>query len=572
MIKLGLSAFYHDSAACLMINGEVIAAVEEERFTEIKHDNSFPYNSIKWVLSHTRIKINDIDEVHWYENPETKDNRVKTIFNKRPIKTFFLRRRYNKDRKTNSPETLLKNLGYTGKIIYHDHHYSHAAFSYYTSPYRDAAILTVDGVGEWETTTISIGTGEKIKKLINIDYPNSLGMLYSTITSYLGFRPNEGEYKVMGLAPYGDPSVYLEKLEKVFTNTSNKYLINQKYFTWEYSDKIMFNNRLCRLLELPPRLPEEPLTQDHKNLAASLQKLYEQQFLKLVKTAKNITKSENLCIGGGCAYNGVANTLAYKHFKSVYIPFAPSDSGSAIGACLDTHTKVRPYLGPSFSNNQIRKELQNYKNKLIYFNLSEEKLITKVGGLLQGQNIVAWFQDKMEFGARALGNRSILASAKNAKMREKLNYVIKKREGFRPFAPSVLEEQKDWFGVVETSPFMNLISYIRGVGRQGHVVPFPAATHINRTARVQTVNKSQNTKFYKLLTEVKRREGVGVLLNTSYNLKDQTITMTPKQAIDRYLSSDIDFLVINNFLIKKHNDKRQDQKENRRMAKEKRVR
>jgi|TARA_B110000858_G_C17801139_1_gene475370 carbamoyltransferase len=556
MIKLGVSAFYHDSAACLTIDGNVVAAVEEERFTEVKHDSTFPINSISWILEDNNLTVTDIDEIHWYENPQEKDNRVKTIFNKRPFKTFFLRRRYNKDRKNNSPENLFKNLGYTGKIIYHSHHESHAAFTYFTSPYNEAAILTVDGVGEWETITISKAKGNKIDKLLTINFPNSLGMLYSTITSYLGFKPNEGEYKVMGLAPYGNPDVYLDKLNKLFYSTDNKFWIHQKYFTWEYSEKIMFNKKLCQLLEIPPRLPEETLTQEHKDLAAALQKVYEQKFLKLVKTAKNITRSTNLCIGGGCAYNGVANYKAYKYFKSVHIPFAPSDAGSAIGACLDKHTKVTPYLGPSFSNNQVRRELQNYKNKLLYFNLSEEKLINKVGGLLQGQNVVAWFQGKMEFGARALGNRSILASAKNAKMREKLNHVIKKREGFRPFAPSVLEEQKDWFGVVETSPFMNLVSYIRGVGRQGHVIPFPAATHINRTARVQTVNKTQNLKFYKLLSEIKRREGVGVLLNTSYNLKDQTITMTPKQAIERYLSSDIDFLVINNFLIKKHATKR----------------
>ena len=278
-----------------------MGAVEEERFTGIKHDSSFPINAIKWLLRSTVTDINLIDEVHWYENPKTKDDRVKTIFNKRPFKTFFLRRRYNKDRKVNSPEALLKKLGYTGKIIYHDHHYSHAAFSYYTSPYRDAAILTVDGVGEWETTTISRGNGKSIDKLISIDFPNSLGMLYSTITSYLGFKPNEGEYKVMGLAPYGDPKYYYDKLDKVITNTSNKFYLSQKYFTWEYSDRIMFNKKLCQLLELPPRLPEEPLTQDHKNLAAALQKIYEKQFLKLVKTAKNITGSENLCLGGGCA-------------------------------------------------------------------------------------------------------------------------------------------------------------------------------------------------------------------------------------------------------------------------------
>ena len=556
MIKLGISAFYHDSAACIVIDNNVIAAAEEERFTEIKHDYSFPKNAINWVLEYTNLKITDIDEIHWYENPAKKEDRVKTIFNKRPIKTFFLRRRYNKDKKINSPENLLKAMGFTARIVYHDHHDTHAAFSYFTSPFKDAAILTVDGVGEWETVSISRAKGDKIEKLLSIDFPNSLGMLYSTITSYLGFKPNEGEYKVMGLAPYGNADTYLDKLNKLFCTTDNKFWIDQKYFTWEYSDKIMFNKKLCQLLELPPRLPEELLTQDHKNLAAALQKVYEQKFLQLVKTAKNITGSENLCIGGGCAYNGVANYKAYNFFKSIHVPFAPSDAGSAIGACLDTHTKITPYLGPDFSNNQVRKELHKHSDKLLYFNLSEEKLINKVGGLLQAQNIVAWFQGRMEFGARALGNRSILASAKDPKMREKLNYVIKKREGFRPFAPSILEEQKDWFGVVETSPYMNLVSYARGVERQGHVIPFPAATHIDRTARVQTVNQDQNLKYYKLLNEVKRREGIGVLLNTSYNLKDQTITMTPKQAIERYLSSDIDFLVINNFLIKKHATKR----------------
>jgi carbamoyltransferase len=310
----------------------------------------------------------------------------------------------------------------------------------------------------------------------------------------------------------------------------------------------MFNRQLCQLLEVPPRLPEEPLTQEHKNLAASLQKLYELEFLKLVNTAKNITGSENLCIGGGCAYNGVANSKAYKIFKSVHVPFAPSDAGSAIGACLDEHVNISPYLGPDFSNKHIKNQLHKHLDKLVFFKLTEEKLVTKVASLLEAQNIVAWFQGRMEFGARALGNRSILASAKNPKMREKLNYVIKKREGFRPFAPSILEEQKEWFGVKETSPYMNLVSYAK---KSGFAIPFPAATHIDGTSRVQTVNKEQNPRFYKLLNEVRRRQGVGTLLNTSYNLKDQTVTMTPKQAIERYLSSDIDFLVINNFLIKK---------------------
>ena len=545
MIKLGVSAFYHDSAACITQGNNVLVAAEEERFTGIKHDNSFPVNAIKWALHASSKTITDIQEVHWYENPETKNNRVNTIFNKRPFKTFFLRQRYKKDRKDNSPENLLKAMGYTGKIIYHDHHHSHAAFSYFTSPYQNSAILTIDGVGEWETTTISIGDGKEIKKLLTIDYPNSLGMLYSTITSFLGFRPNEGEYKVMGLAPYGDSNVYLNKLQSIFNNTSNKFYINQKYFTWEYSDRVMFNKRLCQLLELPPRLPEEPLTQDHKNLAAALQKLYELEFLKLANTAKNITGSENLCIGGGCAYNGVANSLAYKYFKSIHIPFAPSDAGSAIGACLDNHTNPSPYLGISFSDKAVKKVISKYKDRVWAFKLSEEKLITKTAELIASQKIVAWFQGRMEFGARALGNRSILASPTKASMREKLNYVIKKREGFRPFAPSVIEEQANvFFNIKEPVPFMNQVV-------EAKVNFLPAATHIDGSCRVQTVTKKQNLKYYNLLREVGRLTKIPVVLNTSFNLKDQTITMSPQQAIERYLDSDIDFLVINNYLIKK---------------------
>ena len=545
MIQLGISAFYHDSAACIVRDGKVLAAAEEERFTEIKHDSSFPVNAIKWVLKNCNLNIQDIDEVNWYENPKIKDDRVKTTFNKRPIRTFFLRQRYKKDRKNNSPENLLKTLGYTGKIIFHDHHYSHAAFSYYTSPYQDAAILTVDGVGEWETTTISIGSGNTITKRISIDFPNSLGMLYSTITAYLGFKPNEGEYKVMGLAPYGDPSGYFEKLDKLFHRTSNKFYLYQKYFTWEYSDRVMFNKKLCRLLGLPPRLPEDTLTQDHKNLAAALQKIYEREFLKLVRTAKNISGSENLCLGGGCAYNGVANNLAYRHFKSVHIPFAPSDAGSAIGACLRTHTKVPPYLGPEYPDHYIKILLEERRNKLVYFKLKEETLIRKVAEILNAQKIVGWFQGRMEFGARALGNRSILASPIHSKMREKLNYVIKKRESFRPFAPSVPESDANtFFSIKESIPHMNQVV-------RAKVDFLQAATHIDGSCRVQTVTMEQNPKYYSLLKEMGRISKVPVLLNTSFNLKDQTITMSPKQAINRFLESDIDFLVINNFLIKK---------------------
>jgi len=549
MIKLGISAFYHDSAACVTIDNNVIAATEEERFSGVKHDSTFPKNSIKWCLSKAKVKLKDINEVHWYESPEKKDHRVSTTFAKKPFQTFFLNRKYKKSKKSQNPKDILESMGYTGKIIYHDHHYSHAAFSYYTSNFNNSAILTVDGVGEWETTTISIGNGNSIEQLESINFPNSLGMLYSTVTSFLGFKPNEGEYKVMGLAPYGNPDVYLEKLEKVFNWNNGKYIIDQKYFTWEYSDKIMFNKKLCQLLELPPRLPEDTLTQDHKDLASSLQRLYEQEFLKLVRRAKDLTGSENLCLGGGCAYNGVANALAYKYFKSIHIPFAPSDAGSAIGVCLDRHTKVSPYLGPEYPSLYTKVLVKYYSNKIVGFRLSDDKLIKTVAELLNSQKIIAWYQGRMEFGARALGNRSILASPMNPKMREKLNYVIKKREGFRPFAPSVLEDKAHlFFEIKEPVPYMNQVV-------KAKVDFLPAATHIDGTCRVQTVTRKQNQRYYDLLDEIGRLTGIPVLLNTSFNLKDQTITQDPKEAIKRFISSDIDFLVIGNYLIKKQNGK-----------------
>lgn len=545
MIKLGISAFFHDAAACIIKDGKVLAAVEQERFSEIKHDDAFPIDAIKWCLDYTGYKITDIDKVCWYENPVKKDSRISNTFAKRPIRTFLLNRKYKKTKAIQNPEDLLRDMGYTGKIDYIDHHLSHANFSYYTSPYNSAAILTVDGVGEWQTVTISKGSRNSIEELYSIDFPNSLGLLYSTITAYLGFKPNEGEYKVMGLAAYGDGSKYLDKLYKVLGKKDSKFYLSQKYFTWEYSDRVMFNSKLCHLLELQPRLPEEPITQEHKNLASALQSIYEMEFLDLVKHAKKLTGSTNLCLGGGCAYNGVANTKAYSYFNSIHIPFAPSDAGSAIGACLDSHTEVSPYLGPEYSDRDVKKVVDRYKDSVLVFKLEEDKLLNTVAELIHKQNTVAWFQGRMEFGSRALGNRSILASPVRKEMREKLNYIIKKREGFRPFAPSVLEDQaQNYFILKEPVPYMNQVS-------KTLTLRLPAATHVDGTARVQTVSKLQNKKYYSLIERIQRLSGLPVVLNTSFNLKDQTITITPEQAIKRYLNSDIDFLVINNYLIKK---------------------
>jgi len=548
MTQLGISAFYHDSAACLVVNGQVIAAAEEERFTGIKHDDSFPINAIKYCLEQGRIKISDIKEVCWYEKPKIKEQRAYKIFNKRFLRTLLLRLKARKRFKTQNPFVLLKSIGYRGRVKFVDHHRSHTNFSYYTSPFKEAAILTVDGVGEWETVTISHAIGKNIKKVYSINFPHSLGMLYSTITSFLGFKPNEGEYKVMGLSPYGDPSKYFGKLNELFDRSKGDLYLLQRYFTWEYSDQVMFNKRLCRLLELAPRLPEEPVTQDHMDLAAALQKIYEREFLYLVKKSKELTGTTNLCLGGGCAYNGVANALAYKYFNSVHVPFEPSDAGSAIGACLKTHTNISPYLGPQFSDRQVYRSLQKYKRYISYYKLSPKKITQKTAQLLSAQNIVGWVQGRMEFGARALGNRSILASPRHPMMRERLNQVIKKRESFRPFAPSVIEDKANmFFNLKEPVPYMNMV-----VDAKTDVLP--AATHIDGSCRVQTVTKEQNEKYYLLLEEMGRLCNIPVLLNTSFNLKDQTITLDPDQAIKRFLESKINFLVINNFLIKKKTD------------------
>ena len=556
MIQLGISAFYHDSAACIVLDGKVIAAAEEERFTEIKHDHSFPVNAIAYVLSEAGIQdINEVNEVCWYEDPKVKKNRVLKTFNKHFFKTFRNRCRYLYSHYFNSPKNLLRrHFKYTGKIVYIDHHLSHAAF---TSPYKNAAIVTIDGVGEWETITISKGIDNKIRKMGSINFPHSLGMLYSTITSYLGFKPNEGEYKVMGLAPFGDPKIYYEKLNSIFTESNNKFTIDQQYFTWEYSDKIMFNYKLAELLNLLPRLPEEPITQEHKNLAASLQKVYEDKFKKLLKVAKKMTKSPNVCLGGGCAYNGVANVLAYDYFKSIHIPFAPSDAGSAIGACLynfngDRKDNSSPYLGEEPLDIDITYHLAMNIDKVKGKYYNEPTLLKKVAKHIQDQKIIGWVQGKMEFGARALGNRSILASPRDASMRDKLNSVIKKREGFRPFAPSVTAETASkWFKIKQGVPYMNMVVEAYEEDGFARFNKFPAATHIDGTCRVQTVNKYQNNRYYLLLKEIGKLSGAEVVLNTSFNLKDQTITRNPEQAIKRFLDSEIDFLVLNNYLIEK---------------------
>jgi len=549
MIQLGISAFYHDAAACIVIDGKVVAAAEEERFTEIKHDLSFPINAINYCLKEAGISINDVRQVCWYEIPAVKKHRVLSIFKKRWIRTLFTKRKFLKEFENNNPEKLLKEIGYEGEISYIAHHLSHAAFSYFTSPYSESDILVIDGVGEWDTVSLWKGKDKKVDLIESFQFPYSLGMFYSTMTAFLGFKPNEGEYKVMGLAPYGKPAKYYDKLKSIFNDSGTE--INQKYFTWEYSDKGMFTEKLMMLLEIVPRDPGTEVTQDHKDLAAATQAIYEFYFLKFVEMIKSASGSDNLCLGGGCAYNGVANNKAYKFYQNIYIPYAPSDAGSAIGACLVNYQGPRrdntsPYLGEKINNDDLPILLESYKDRVNYLEFAEDQLCNRVAKLILNGKIVAWVQDRMEFGARALGNRSILASPHDPKMREKLNYVIKKREGFRPFAPSVIAtDVNNYFIAKDNVPYMNQVVKVK---RNAQSL-FPAATHVDNTARIQSVNIKDNPKYYLLLTELRKLTGHGVVLNTSYNLKDQTITRTATQAIERYLDSDIDYLILNNYII-----------------------
>jgi carbamoyltransferase len=553
MIQLGISAFYHDSAACIVKDGKVLYAIEQEKLSGIKHDDSFPVDAIKWVLRAAKLTIKDIDEVCWYEIPELKRARIIKSFNKYPIRTFFKRLKFlNENKELRNPNFLLvKHFLYQGPVRYVEHHLSHAAFSYLTSPYKEAAIVTIDGVGEFETVTISKGTGDSIEKLYSINFPESLGMFYSTFTAFLGFKPNEGEYKVMGMAGYGDPQRYVPFIKKTFKFTKESlFAFYPEYYTWEYSDKIMFTSDLCNLLGRGPRLPEEELTQDDYDLAAAVQFIYEKEFCKILEKAKELVKSDNLCLGGGCAYNGLANTKAYKYYQSIHVPYAPSDAGSAIGACLAAYKGVRkdnsvPYTGPSFNDISIRTQLEYFGNKIFYFKYpTEERLLTKVASLIHSGNVVGWFQGNMEFGARALGNRSILASPLRDGIKDKINKVIKKREGFRPFAPSCIEEDAHmFFDIKEPVPYMNQVMEVKKSHR------LPSITHVDNTARVQTVSKSFNPRYYNLLLALKRISGYPICLNTSFNFKDQTITITPKQAIERFLDSKMDFLAIDNYLI-----------------------
>ena len=560
---LGISCGYHDSAAALIKDGKVLGAVEEERFTGIKHDSSFPVNTIKWLYEEFKISGEDIVSVAFYDNPKNKLDRIEKSVKRGPISQYFNRGKIlkrNKEKYSRFESQIYNITNHNVSLYYSDHHLSHAAYSYYTSPYDKASILSVDGVGEWETTTLWYGEGNKIAKLQQIEFPHSLGMLYSAFTAFLGFKPNEGEYKVMGLAPYGDPKKFLNKFRKLYTLTDDGgFELNMEYFTYDWSDTHMFNEKLGQLLGIPNRLPEDNLNQPHKDLAATLQHEYEFLFFRLVDRLFALRSSNNLCLSGGCAYNGTANgkILEKSNFKNVWIPPAPSDAGSAIGAALHVYfenggTKrvdnTSPYLGPYYSNEDVEKALEELELDVWFEKKNHSEIIPIISKEITEGNVVGWFEGKMEFGARALGNRSILGNPCDPQMKARMNRVIKKREGFRPFAPIVkAEEQTKYFNYNKDVPYMNQVVQVK----EEYQSQLPAITHVDGSARIQTLTQRQHKRIYQLLVQLQKDNGFPIVLNTSFNLKDQTMVLDPKTAIETFLDCEMDTLVIHNYIIKK---------------------
>ena len=552
MYTIGISAYYHDSSACLFRDGQLVFACEEEKFTGVKHDSSFPTNTINYIFKKYRLTKNDIEVICFYEDPTVKlDRVVKTIkpqLFKNPIysiKSYF--------RIKNNIKNLKKNLSkYCDNVFYSTHHESHQYYSFYSSNFDKSVCLSIDGVGEWDTLSLGLASENNIDYMPIATYPHSMGLFYSAMTSFLGFKPNEGEYKMMGLASYGDPEYYMEKVRKLITYKNGKLTCNMDTFCWDKSDKIMFNEKLLELLDMEPRGVNDSIEPRHKDLAASIQKRYEEVLFDVIKSVSLLDFSNNLCLSGGCAYNGSANgkIVNETNINHLWIPPAPSDAGSSIGACLHylvQNKKLKnrlnrnPFLGPDYFRQSIVKTLKGTKH---FKFVSNDTLIRYVAKKLKEGKVIGWFQGNCEFGSRALGNRSILADPTIEGMRDRINKVIKKREGFRPFAPMVTKDKQHiYFEMSEDVPYMNQVVKVKPEYQD----ILKAVTHVDGTARVQTVYKDMY--IHDLLREYEKITGFPILLNTSFNIKDKTMVLTPNDAIETFYDTDMDLLIIHNYII-----------------------
>lgn len=595
---LGISAYYHDSAAALIIDGEIIAAAHEERFTRKKHDASFPINAARYVLEEGGFTYSDLTAVAFYDKPYIKFERLLETYHAfapKGLKSFLSAIPVWIKEKLFMKKMLNDEFAKLGKgkvpILFPEHHLSHAASAFYPSPFEEAAILTIDGVGEWATSTICYGKGKDIKIIKELDFPHSVGLLYSAFTYYTGFRVNSGEYKLMGLAPYGNSLSEETKRfkeiiykELVDIRTDGSILLNMKYFRFATGLKMTNDKKWEELFGIPPRKEESPITQSYMNMALAIQQLTEEIVLKLVKTTKELTGSNNLVMAGGVALNSVANgkILEKKIFDDIWIQPAAGDAGGALGAALaawyiwknkDRNIINNPdsmkgaYLGPEFTDRQIENVARKYNAKYIHFDNFEE-LTKKVASLLDKGKVVGWFQGRMEYGPRALGNRSILGDARNPEMQKKMNLKIKYREGFRPFAPTVLEEDMGvYFEIDKPSPYMLLVIPVKEERKSPEPSGYndlelydrlyhlrsdvPAITHIDYSARIQSVHKDTNPKYWSLINEFKKLTGYGVIVNTSFNVRGEPIVCTPDDGFRCFMRTEMDYLVMGNYLFNK---------------------
>ena len=599
---LGISAFYHDSAATLVIDGKIIAAAQEERFTRIKHDSSYPLNAIEFVLKYSNLKLGNIDQIVFFEKPFLKFERLLETYVAFAPKGFLS---FSKAMPLWIKEKLFQknflfhklkehdpNYKSDKNIYFSDHHLSHAASAFYPSPFEEAIVLTADGVGEWSTTTVAIGNGNKLDIKKEIHFPHSLGLLYSAFTYYTGFKVNSGEYKLMGLAPYGNP-IYENKIKQLIDiKQDGSFRLNQKYFNYA-TGLTMTNNHFHDLFGNQPRDSKtEKLTQFHMDIAASIQKVTEDIMIKLVKSIREEYNIKNLCLAGGVALNCVANgkIIKEKIFDNVWIQPAAGDSGGSLGAALALWFKhnnnkriVNPeddmqgsYLGPEYTDEQIIKELQNLDAKFEIYDY--DNLIDKTSIYLAEKNAVGWFQGRMEFGPRALGGRSILGDPRSDKMQKNLNLKVKFRESFRPFAPSILSDDlSNWFDLNIDSPYMLLVADINpnkkiemteeqkklfGIDRLNiSRSEIPAVTHVDYSARIQTVNGKNNKKYFDLISKFKEKTGCPVLVNTSFNVRGEPIVNTVKDAFNCFMGTDLDYLVIGNCILDKTKQKEEYKKD-----------
>jgi carbamoyltransferase len=591
---LGISAFYHDSAATILVDGKIIAAAQEERFTRKKHDASYPFNAIEFVLNFAKIKLRDVDQVIFFEKPFLKFERLLetyVAFAPRGFKSFCMAmpvwlkdKLFQKKMLFNELKRHDNNFNDNKKIFFSDHHLSHAASAFFPSPFEEAVVLTADGVGEWATTTVAIGKGNNLEIKKEIHFPHSLGLLYSAFTYYTGFKVNSGEYKLMGLAPYGVP-IYEDKIKSNLINVKEdgSFHLDQSYFDYA-TGLTMTNKKFDNLFGQKVRdSKHEKLTQFHMDIAASIQKVTEDVMIKLIKSLKEEFNISNLCLAGGVALNCVANgkILKEKIFDNIWVQPAAGDAGGSLGAALalwhidqnnprkvDHNDSMQgSYLGPEYSQKEIEEQLDKAGAKYEFFN--DEELLDKTATDLSHEEAIGWFQGRMEFGPRALGGRSILGDPRSEKMQKNLNLKVKYRESFRPFAPSILKEDlSEWFNIYVDSPYMLMVSNINndkiiemtedqknlfGIDKLNvKRSEIPAVTHVDYSARIQTVHKETNEKYFRLIKKFKEKTNCPILVNTSFNVRGEPIVNTPLDAFNCFMGTDLDKLVIGNCYLNKN--------------------